>query len=148
MFRTRPPATPADDPRADPRLRACSRQLAAHGPLWDGPVPVGQAGAVDATVTLLAPGRGEPWPRVRLTVRWGGARDGFLAAAAAAELREAWYVDPLHGWTERYRAPRGGRYRWRELLLPGEGVHLSASGRGAQVVPLPSEAAHDGEGPG
>lgn len=124
--------------RADPRLRACARQLAAHGPLWDGELPVGRTGSVPATLTLLASGRGEPWPRARLVVLWGGDRDRFLGAAAAAELPEAWYVDPAHGWTERYRAPRDGRYRWRELLLPGEGVTLAAGARRPAVVPLPA----------
>lgn len=134
--RDRPAAhDPAAPAAGDARLDRLARNLAVHGPLWRGDLPAGPRGAVPATLTLLHPGRGDPWPRVRICVRWGGARDPFLLAAAAADLPEAWYVDPRQSWTERYAALRRGRYRRRDLLLPGEAIALAPAG--PPVTPWP-----------
>ncbi len=48
--------------------------------------------------------------------------DGRLALCAAADVPEAWVIDVDHGWTEVYRHPDEGRYRWREMVLPGEEI--------------------------
>lgn len=71
----------------------------------------------------------------QLRVRWGGSRDGLLRAAAVAGVAEVWFVDPARGWTERYRELRAGRYRRRDLVLPGEA--LTPPGAARAVVPLP-----------
>ena len=48
--------------------------------------------------------------------------DGRLALCAAADVPEAWVIDVDRGWIEAYRHPDEGRYRWREMVLPGEEV--------------------------
>ena len=48
--------------------------------------------------------------------------DERVALCAAAELPECWRIEVGAGWTVRYRHPDGGRFRTRELILPGERI--------------------------
>lgn len=51
--------------------------------------------------------------------------DARLGSYAAAGVREVWWVDVAHGWTEALRSPWAGRFRSRTLWYPGEAVPIA-----------------------
>jgi hypothetical protein len=91
------------------------RIVALHGRIG---LDVGTLGVLCCDLALTPAGSDPSLLTVGLAVLVGyGDR---VALCAAAEIPECWLLDLDGGWTERLRHPGAGRYRSRELILPGE----------------------------
>jgi hypothetical protein len=98
-------------------LRDRHRTVALHSRVG---LDVGALGLLCCDLALTPAGSAPTLLTVGVVVLVG--HDARAALCAAAELPECWRLDVERGWTERLRHPGGGRYRSRELILPGETV--------------------------